>query len=283
MKKPIKIIALLLAALFLIAGTVMVASATGEPVDGEGGGDYVDPGSGEDPGTVEEPADPGSGEDPVDPGSGEEPVDPGSGEEPADPDPGYVDPGYDDSGSGSGNDTGYVEPDYEEDPLWYGDNSDRDYNTGSNDRAAGSVSDITTLYNTSGISDSEVAPNKWTNIALDEKTVSTGSGSFSAIKTNTAQNDNGQWILYIGYLLIALSILGILYFIVATISARKENERERRHNGHNDAAAPADEPKTEAKTTRCTTGHYADGYESYSSRRSSRADTGEIYVPRRVK
>ena len=281
MKKSIKAIALLLAMLFLIAGSVMVASATGDG-EGSGGesGEYVDPGAGEDPGTGEDPVDPGTGEDPADPGTGEDPVDPGTGDDSgsADPDPGYSDPVDTDP------DPGYDEPVYQDDPLWYGDNSDRDYNTGDNDRAAGAVSDITTLYNTSGISSEEVAPNKWTNIALDEKTVSTGSGSFSAIKTNTAKNDNGQWILYVGYLLIALSVLGILYFIIATISARRMNERERRHNGHNDdTAVSAAETKDEAKTSRRTTGHYADGYESYSSRRASKADTGEIYVPRRAK
>ena len=291
MKKTLKYIALLLALVFVLTGTAMVVYATGD--DGSGG-DAIDPGAGEDPGYVDPGSgeDPGTGEDPgyVDPGTGEDPgyVDPGSGE-----DPGYVDPG-------SGEDPGYVEPDpgyqepvyyEEEDPLWYG--NDDDYSTGDNDGAAGSVSDSTKLYEAKGTSDADVAPNKWTNIALDEKTVkNSNSGSFSAIQSDQSTGDNGEWMLYLGYILIALAVLGILYFIVATISARKENQRERRHNaGSNasaaytsiDALSSLDDNSTGRTTSRHAAGRYGDGYEGSSRHVSSRADTGEIYVPRRAR
>ena len=270
MKKfTLKYLSLLLAILFVIAGTVMVAHATGD--------------GGDDSGEIYEPVDPDpidSG-DPVDP----DPIDSG---DPVDPDPidsgDPVDP--DPIDSGSGDDPVYVDPGpavVDDDPIWYGDASNYDYNsTGNNEQSAGSVSDSTSLFNSSRTSSEDVKPNAWTNITLDEKTVTkTSTGSFSAIKDNTSKNDNGQWIKYLGYLLIALSVLGILYFIVATVSARKQNRREIRHNA--DTRSETHRFTEPEHPARRTTGHYADGYEGKTSRRSSKSDTGEVYVPRRAK
>ena len=283
MKKTLKPLSILLALLIVFAVGVAAISAAdevGDPntpaVDDPGysgePADPVDP----DPGYSEEPADP---VDP-DPGYSEEPADP------VDPDPGYSD------GSG-GTDTTGETPQYfndDEDPLWYGDPADYSYNydSNSNNASAGSVSDSTKLFDTSGSSKVDTTPNKWTNITLDEKTAKSSAGSFSAIKSNTDKNDNGQWILYLGYALVILSLLGILYFIVATISARKQNAREIRHNsgaGSSEAYTKLDkpEPQKSKNDSRRSAGHYADGYEGYSSRKASKADTGEIYVPRRAK
>ena len=290
MKKSLKYFALLLALVFVITGTAMVAYATGD--DGSGS-DAVDTGAGEDPVYT----DPGVGGDggsdsgdapAVDPGAGEDPAytDPGSGDDSA-----YVDPG-------SGDDS-YVEPDpgydtpiyyEEEEPLWYGES---DYSVSDNDGAAGSVSDTTKLYESKGTSDADVAPNQWTNIALDEKSVkNSGAQSFSGIQDDTAAADNGEWMLYLGYILIALAVLGILYFIVATISARKENQRERRHSAgfhasaaytSIDALSSLDDSAAGRTTSRHAADRYGDGYTGSPRRVSSRADTGEIYVPRRAK
>ena len=270
MKKTIKYISLILAILFVITGTVMVASATGDGGEGSGGEivDPVDPAPA-DPDPVDDPVDP----EPVDP----EPVDPGPDEEPVDTDEPVSDNEPADGGSSA--------PQYvEEDPIWYGDASSRDYNTGNNEQSAGSVKDSTTLFNTSRTNNDDVKPNAWSDITLDEKTVpnKNTAGSFSAIKANTDKNDNGQWILYLGYLLIALSVIGIIYFIVATVSARKQNRREKRHSADTSASTARYTDVRVDNSSRKTTGHYADGYEAKTTRRSSKADTGEVYVPRRA-
>ena len=291
MKKSLKYIALLLALVFVLTGTAMVVYATGD--DGSGV-DAVDSGAGEEPVYTDPGIGGDSGEDPgaaADPGSGagEEPVytDPGSGDN-----GGYAEP---DPGSNSYTDPNpvYEAPAYyeEEEPLWYGES---DYSISDNDSSAGSISDTTKLYESKGTSDTDVAPNKWTNIALDEKSVKGNKAqSFSGIQDDTSTNDNGEWMLYLGYILIALSILGILYFIVATISARKENQRERRHSAGShasaaytsiDALSSLDDAAAGKTTSRHAADRYGDGYTSAPRRRvSSRADTGEIYIPRRAK
>ena len=263
MKKSLKYISLIIALAFIIMGTVAVVYATGD------GGEAADPGVDipiEDDPVVVDP-------DPVQPDP--DPVQPDPDPVQQDPDPGYSEePVY--------SDPVYTDPGYSEDPLWYGDNSDRDY--GDTEGAAGSVSDSTKLFDTKSKTDAEVAPITWKNITLNESTTKSGSGSFSSIKASTGSTNNtkSNIILFIGYILIALSVLGILYFIIATVSASKQNRRERRHNAHNadyyESQRFADEPKTSQRTA----GHYVDGYDGYS-RRSSKADTGEVHVPRRAR
>ena len=89
----------------------------------------------------------------------------------------------------------------------------------------------------------DAKPNEWSDITLDEKTVQTGVTDFSAIKENTQVEDNGYWILYVGYALLGLSVLGILYFIIATIAHRnavKKAERlEQRRRSSSASVQPA--------------------------------------------
>ena len=296
MKKTSKLLAVLLAALMVITLAVTAVSA-------ENGLDNNTPNP-DDTGYSEISDDPNTYTDPDDSGS----VDTGnisdngdSGDNSGDPvytdDPNYTgDPEYTDPDTQSGDgDTDTGSDDYyqyftdDDDPLWYGDPADYGYyNSGDNDVSAGSVTDTTQLFHTSGTNRDDVAPNAWTEIKLDEKTASAGSGSFSSIKSNTAKNDNGQWILYLGYALVILAVLGILYFITATVSARKQNRRAIRHSagaGSSATYTTLEKPERGGKSSGSarSTGRYADGYEGYSSRRASKADTGEIYVPRRVK
>ena len=311
MKKHFKYICLLLAMLFIISGTVMAASAA---PDGGDDPEYVDPNTGEDPNTGD---DPGSGEDPgyVDPGSGEDPgyVDPGSGEDPNtgdDPgsgeDPGYVDPG-------TGDNNNYVD----DDPLWYGDASDYDYNSGDTSGNAGSVADSTKLYDTSDSNSLDVSPNQWSNISLDTKEAADSTksgGSFSSIKTSgvSATDESGKWLVWLGIALIVLSVLGILYFIVATMNASKQKQRENAHStaggGDRPARAAAEHSSApRAKTERDAapramaerdaaprakaerdeapraTDSRASIRRSAPSRHASKADTAEVYIPRRSK
>lgn len=206
--------------------------------------------------------------------------------------------GYD-SGYNSGYDSDYNSGSYDsgnvgtvEDnaPVYYGDPSNsNNYVVNSTESAAGSVS--SSLYNSSGMSAEDAKPNEWSDITLDEKTVQTGVTDFSAIKENTKVEDNGYWILYVGYALLGLSVLGILYFIIATIahrSAVKKAERlERRRSSSASRSAAARMEERERydeyeEAPRRRTSRFADEDEGYSRRSSSRSDTGEVYVPRRA-
>ena len=239
MKKSMKYLVLLLALLFVVTGSVMVASAAPD-----GGASEDEPVWTDDPDT--------------------------------DPDPYYEDDPV----------TGY-----DDDPLWYGDEPDHAYSSDGSG-TAGSVSDANTLTKTSDINAADIAPNEWSAITIDVESTkkdTTSSKSFASIKTDDSvdPNDNGQWILWLGCGLIALSVLGILYFIVATLSARKKAERERRHNGANAAPTRAaasrasSEPKKASRSSGSHTGHFADDGKKVS-RRSSKADTAEVYIPRRA-
>ena len=283
MKRSFRIIAFLLAALLIVSFTAVAVTAAeggdGGEIIGDGGGNNGGGDSGGDGG-----GDSGSGGDNGgDGGSGYyEPVTP---DDPVDPNvPEIPDSGYSDEPV----DSETPDYNYDDDPIWYGDAENYDYNSGDNNKAAGSVSDSTSLFDTSGTPKADVAPNAWTDITLDEKTVASDAGSFSAIQTNTDKNDNGEWILYLGYGLVALSVLGILYFVVATISANRQNRRDIRHNsgiGASESYTKLDSKERSARSApKHSAGRYADGYEGYSSsRRSSKSDTGEVYVPQRAK
>ena len=276
MKKSLRFIALLLAAVFMISGTVMLAcSAVGEdavgdtPVAEEPVNNDPAPANNE-PSPQEEPAAPAV----------EEPV---NNDAHSGGDTDYYSGGYD-----SGEENYYVE---DSDPLYYGDASNYSYNISENaDAPAGAVSSQTTLYNTSGMSAEDAAPNAWSDIVLDEKTVKTGVADFSAIKSNTEVQDNGDWILYLGYVLLGLAALGILYFIIATIAHRKAVKREAERYERRRASSPArseaarmeERERREAAGSSRRTSRFADENPGYSRRASSRADTDEVYVPRRA-
>lgn len=223
--------------------------------------------------------------------------DPSPVEEPVNNDPAPVEePAHNDNQSGGDSDyngdynnydnsNNYVE---DSDPLYYGDASNYNYNVSDSNEAVGSVSSNTPLYNSSGMSAEDAAPNEWSDIVLDEKTVKTGVADFSAIKSNTEVQDNGDWILYLGYALLALAALGILYFIIATIAHRKAVKKEAARMERRRASSPArsEAARMEARERREAgsqrTSRFADENPGYSRRASSRADTDEVYVPRRV-
>ncbi len=260
MRNKLKYTALLLALLLLITGTAMVATAAdGADAGGEDsgydsgdGGEYVEP-------------------DPVIDDGGEyvepDPVIDDGGE--------YVepDPVVDDGGGE------YVEPDYGSDTVYYNYIDDSpisyggDYDS-SNDIDAGSVSDYANLYNTGTLNDADVAANTWSDIVISENAKNADVGSFSAIKSDTATEDNSQWIMYAGIALIGLAVLGILYFIIATVTARKRQKKAPTRA----TAAVSYTPSRSSKPAH----RYSDGYESYAEqrqKRSARIDTTEINIP----
>lgn len=137
--------------------------------------------------------------------------------------------GGDVTGDTTGDGTDYVDPntqsggyvdDTQEDEWYY---YDEEQMANSIDNTAGNVSDYTDLYSTSGINEKELEKSEWSNIELnisDEEI--DGAIDFSTIKTNKEDADDGQIYLYIGLTLIGISIIGILYFIIATATYKKK-------------------------------------------------------------
>ncbi len=306
MKKSLRFISLLIAVVFMISGAVMIICHADEG-DGQTGGDQSGQTGGGDQGgqtggdqggqTGGNQGGQTGGGDQGGQTGGDQSGQGGSVDYNSGSDSNY-NSGYD-SGYNSGYDSNYNSGSYDsgnvgtvEDnaPVYYGDPSNsNNYVVNSTESAAGSVS--SSLYNSSGMSAEDAKPNEWSDITLDEKTVQTGVTDFSAIKENTKVEDNGYWILYVGYALLGLSVLGILYFIIATIahrSAVKKAERlERRRSSSPSRSAAARMEERERydeyeEAPRRRTSRYADEDEGYSRRSSSRSDTGEVYVPRRA-
>ncbi len=303
MKKSLRFISLLIAIVFLISGAVMVVCHA-EPEGGDQsqqggsqqqGGDQSGQQQGGDQSGQQQGGDQGQqGGDQSQQGGDQSQQ--GGDQSQQGGNEGYENQNNYDSGNDnnsyndySNNNAGTVE---NQEPVYYGDASQSGHmNVESNEQAAGSVS--SNLYNTSGMSAEDAKPNEWSDITLDEKTVKTGVTDFSSIKDNTQEEDNGQWILYLGYILLGLSVAGILYFIIATIAHRnavKKAERlEQRRRPSSRSAAPRVDERDyrdydyEEESHRRRTSRYADEDEGYSRRRgSSRADTDEVYVPRRA-
>lgn len=154
---------------------------------------------------------------------------------------------------------------------------------------AGSVSDYTNLYDTSDVNEAELEEAEWVNITLN---TSKGDAlDFSSIKDNTESDDNGQWIIYTGFILIGLSLLGILYFIIATATYKKKlkklkaREQRQRHRDNNrprdDYGDLSDYPTQQDYNKRYQRNRYAASGMSYSERKRQKADTAEINIPRR--
>ena len=298
MKKSLRWISLLLALLFVVSGAMMIACCA-EDDPGAGGND---PGAGiEDPGTGGN--DPGTGGN--DPGTGDNPGtgvdDPGTGGNTGTGGEsgtgGETGTGGDvDNNTGNGDDdySGYSNQgggSYEEDPISYG-------NTGENGNQPNASNEVITSDNvasgsttikSSGISEEDVKPNEWSAITLSDtsqKDAASTPKTFKQIKENTKTEDDSFWMLYLGYALIALAGLGILYFIIATIahrSAVKKAERMERRRAAR--SAPAGYYAQEAyyePTPKKTGSRHADGAPSRVRRGSAKADTGEVYVPRRA-
>ncbi len=328
MKRSLRYVTLILAAVFLIAGTTLIASADqgagGNQNTIEDGGENVNPDGGEivDPG-IDPGVDPGndsgnsgnSGNDSGNSGNSgnngnsgnsgnNEIISDGSNDNAADNgnnynennnadnnnDSGYNDSGYDNNQSYDSNDNSdssqnlYVD----DSPLYYGDAQNYDYNSSSdNDRNAGKID--ATLYDAKV--DKSIKAQKWENLDVPgsgDVKLNSGSAdgdvSFASMKANNKIGDDMGYIPYIGVVLVALAVLGILYFIVATITQRKNKQTAGAYaDDQIDAPAKSDKNSKSGKSGR--TIRYADDYDDgYSAtRKGSKADTGEIHLPRRFK
>ncbi len=272
MNKRIQILSVIIALLMLLTGFSMTVYATDEVTDP--GADTIDP---VEPEPSPEPTPPTTAPEPVTPTT-----DPGdSGSDPVvDPTSEVETPTTDNNPSG-----GYV--DDGDDEFYY---YDEDEMVNSIENSAGSVSEMTDLYDTSDINEKALKEEKWNDIVLDTTTKSDAS-DFSAIKDNTSSNDDGKWILYTGFILIGLSVIGIMYFIIATATYKKKlkklKARQHQHDtvrsrARDDYGDYGDYPTQRDYNKRYQTQRkrYASDGMSYAERkRLNKADTADINLP----
>lgn len=181
----------------------------------------------------------------------------------------------------------YVEPDATDEYYYY----DEDEMVNNIDGTAGNVSDYTDLYDTSDFDESALEQSKWDDIALDISEAEGDAMDFSAIKENTSKEDDGEWIIYTGVILIGLALIGILYFIIATatykkklkrLKAREERQRQRdRERPRNDYGDSDEYPSVQDYNRHYQRNRYASAGSGYAERKRRKADTAEINVPRR--
>ncbi len=168
---------------------------------------------------------------------------------------------------------------------------DEDEMVNNIDGTAGNVSDYTNLYDTSDFDEKALEKTKWDDIALDISQAEGDAMDFSAIKENTSQEDDGEWIIYVGFTLIGLAVIGILYFTIATITykkklkklkAREQRQRQRDQQRPRDDYGDSDEyPSAQDYNRRYQRNRYASAGTGYAERKRRNADTAEIDVPRR--
>ncbi len=201
--------------------------------------------------------------------------------------------------------TEYVDDTQQENYVEDTDNSYTDYYTNEDgyyyydeeemvnsiDDSAGSVSDLTDLYDTSDIDESELKESKWDDISLSVSKKDNNTSDFSAIKENKNSEDDSQWIIYTGVILIGLSLIGILYFIIATATYKKKLKklRAREHRQRSNSTRAKDDygdlsedyPSPTTYNQRYQRKRYTNSNMSYSERKNlNKANTAEINLPR---
>lgn len=267
-----RILSVIIALLILLTGLSMTAYATGEITDP--GVDVVDPVVPEpdpEPATQTPDVSDTPTTAPTDSGDDGSVVDPSTA-----PDSGTVE---------NDQSSGYV--DGGDDEFYY---YDEDEMVNSIENSAGSVSDMTDLYDTSDVNEKALQKEEWNDIVLDTTTKSDAS-DFSAIKENTNKNDDGKWILYTGFILIGLSVIGIMYFIIATatykkklkkLKARQQKLDSNRSRARDDYGDYGDYPTQRDYNKRYSSQRkrYASDGMSYAERkRLNKADTADIDLP----
>lgn len=153
------------------------------------------------------------------------------------------------------------------------------------------------LFDAREISSAEMAANKWSNIEIPQQDNSKNNVDFTTIQKDTSAADNGQWILWTGFILMGASLLGIMYFIISTVTYRKKlnnlNRRQKRNNEtrtrsshdnrYEDAPREAYNQRQRISSPARNNRRYAtDTKLSYADKKRLKADTAEIYIPKRL-
>lgn len=125
----------------------------------------------------------------------------------------------------------YVEPTYN-----YSDVDDKPYYSDGDEVYVGGGQTTYTIPETTAppaqmysvsrddIDDKTLSKSDWNDISANLKNASltdSDGDDFSFIKKNTSKTDNGHWMLYAGIACVALSLAGIIFFIVSTVKSRR--------------------------------------------------------------
>lgn len=290
MNKRIKVLAISMVLLILGCMFTFTAYATGEvtpPADGVTP-PAVDPNPTPDPEpVVPDPpvVDPNPPADPADPADPVVPENPGTGGEVVDPAPVPDTPVVEQPTSSSGG--GYVDSYMNDDGYYY---YDEDQMVNNIEDTAGSVSDYTDLYDTSDFDSSTLKESEWNDIKLEVSKGNSDAADFSAIKENKETEDDGEWIVYTGLVLIGLSLIGIMYFIIATATYKKKLKSLKRREqsqrscdrARNDYGDMSEFPTRSDYNRRYQKNRYASPDSlGYAQRKRLNADTAEIDLPKK--
>lgn len=178
-----------------------------------------------------------------------------------------------------------------------GDVSNVENNNANNNQSGEVVSNSgSNLFDVSDINSKDLKENQWSDITLTTKSKpGEVAADFSQILDNEETEDNSEWILYLGIVLIGLSLLGILYFIIATVTYRNKLKKLRQREIRNSQRrAPAHTTERSRANMRSGIDEYSQRVSSGSQRRYSttprttssdrrrmKADTAEIFTPQR--
>lgn len=287
MNKRIKVLAISMVLLILGCMFTFTAYATGEvtPPADVVTPPAVDPNPTPDPEpVVPDPpvVDPNPPADPADPVV---PENPGTGGEVVDPAPVPDTPVVEQPTSSSGG--GYVDSYMNDDGYYY---YDEDQMVNNIEDTAGSVSDYTDLYDTSDFDSSTLKESEWNDIKLEVSKGNSDAADFSAIKENKETEDDGEWIVYTGLVLIGLSLIGIMYFIIATATYKKKLKSLKRREqsqrscdrARNDYGDMSEFPTRSDYNRRYQKNRYASPDSlGYAQRKRLNADTAEIDLPKK--
>lgn len=287
MNKRIKVLAISMVLLILGCMFTFTAYATGEvtPPADVVTPPAVDPNPTPDPEpVVPDPpvVDPNPPADPADPVV---PENPGTGGEVVDPAPVPDTPVVEQPTSSSGG--GYVDSYMNDDGYYY---YDEDQMVNNIEDTAGSVSDYTDLYDTSDFDSSTLKESEWNDIKLEVSKGNSDAADFSAIKENKETEDDGEWIVYTGLVLIGLSLIGIMYFIIATATYKKKLKSLKRREqsqrscdrARDDYGDMSEFPTQSDYNRRYQKNRYASPDSlGYAQRKRLNADTAEIDLPKK--
>ena len=213
------------------------------------------------------------------------PENPGTGGEVVDPAPVPDTPVVEQPTSSSGG--GYVDSYMNDDGYYY---YDEDQMVNNIEDTAGSVSDYTDLYDTSDFDSSTLKESEWNDIKLEVSKGNSDAADFSAIKENKETEDDGEWIVYTGLVLIGLSLIGIMYFIIATATYKKKLKSLKRREqsqrscdrARNDYGDMSEFPTRSDYNRRYQKNRYASPDSlGYAQRKRLNADTAEIDLPKK--
>ncbi len=181
----------------------------------------------------------------------------------------------------------YVDSYTNEDGYYY---YDEDKMVNNIEDTAGNVSDYTNLYDTSDFDSSKLEKSEWNDIKLEVSKGNSDAADFSAIKENKETEDDGEWIIYTGLTLIGLSLIGIMYFIIATATYKKKlknlkrREQSQRHSdrARDDYGDLSEFPTQSDYNRRYQKKRYASPDSlGYAQRKRMNADTAEIELPKK--